>query len=220
MGQLLKKNNFVWLVLAMIGLLLTGAFSRDVRDSFTIELIEFGGIALLLVSLLSLQTRHAWSKRLFVIIALMLVVAIVSAATGEYYVDMVYLGLLLVFMLSAAWLVGDHVLLSDEINFNRIMAAVALYMILAFIWSVLYTVVLEVWPDALNGFEPGSWYQNLPVMTYFSFVTLTTLGYGDITPVRPIAEVLVILEAITGIFYLAIIVASLVGAMRLRQLQK
>ena len=49
-------------------------------------------------------------------------------------------------------------------------------------------------------------------MTYFSFVTLTTLGYGDISPATPIAEVLVILEAVTGMFYFAIVVASLIGA--------
>jgi voltage-gated potassium channel Kch len=50
------------------------------------------------------------------------------------------------------------------------------------------------------------------IMTYFSFVTLTTLGYGDISPVTPVAQVLVVLEAVTGMFYIAIIVASLIGA--------
>ncbi|MBT8054181.1 MAG: potassium channel family protein [Gammaproteobacteria bacterium] len=54
----------------------------------------------------------------------------------------------------------------------------------------------------------------MPNTTYFSFVTLTTLGYGDISPATPLAEVLVILEAVTGIFYLAIIVASLMGSLR------
>jgi voltage-gated potassium channel Kch len=45
---------------------------------------------------------------------------------------------------------------------------------------------------------------------YFSFVTLTTLGYGDISPATRLAEVTVILESITGLFYMAIIVASLI----------
>jgi voltage-gated potassium channel Kch len=51
-----------------------------------------------------------------------------------------------------------------------------------------------------------------PTMTYFSFVTLATLGYGDISPASPIAQVIVILEAVTGAFYMAIVVASLIGA--------
>jgi voltage-gated potassium channel Kch len=54
----------------------------------------------------------------------------------------------------------------------------------------------------------------MPSTTYFSFVTLTTLGYGDMSPTTPTAQVLVVLEAVTGMFYLAIIVASLVGSMR------
>jgi hypothetical protein len=44
-----------------------------------------------------------------------------------------------------------------------------------------------------------------------------TLGYGDISPARPLAEILVVLEAVTGMFYLAVIVASLIGAMRGRK---
>ncbi|MCP4237541.1 MAG: two pore domain potassium channel family protein [Aestuariibacter sp.] len=48
-------------------------------------------------------------------------------------------------------------------------------------------------------------------LTYYSFVTLTTLGYGDISPVTPIARFLVFMEAIVGVFYMAILVASLIG---------
>jgi voltage-gated potassium channel Kch len=56
------------------------------------------------------------------------------------------------------------------------------------------------------------WYQVMQQVTYFSFVTLATLGYGDISPASPIAQVIVILEAVTGVFYLAVVVASLIGA--------
>ena len=56
--------------------------------------------------------------------------------------------------------------------------------------------------------------KSLFIMSYFSFVTLTTLGYGDISPLTPVTQVLVILEAITGMFYLAVIVASLIGGSR------
>lgn len=47
---------------------------------------------------------------------------------------------------------------------------------------------------------------------YFSFVTLTTLGFGDLLPVSPLARFLVYMEAVTGVFYMAIVVSSLVGA--------
>jgi hypothetical protein len=49
------------------------------------------------------------------------------------------------------------------------------------------------------------------VLSYFSFVTLATVGYGDVTPTTPLARTLAWVEAITGQFYLAILVAGLVG---------
>jgi voltage-gated potassium channel Kch len=60
--------------------------------------------------------------------------------------------------------------------------------------------------------EATSWGQNFSNAAYFSFVTLTTLGYGDISPLTQLAQVIVYLEAIVGVFYMAIIVSSLVSS--------
>jgi voltage-gated potassium channel Kch len=89
-----------------------------------------------------------------------------------------------------------------------------LYLILGFIWAIFYTFLVQLSPEAIRGVEPQNWIHSMSTMTYFSFVTLTTLGYGDISPVTPIAKVLVMLEAVVGMFYIAIIVASLIGAAR------
>lgn len=213
MPRLHEKNNFFWLTASMVGLLIAGAFSRDAPDSLTIEFIELTGIGLLLVSLMSLKTRNKWSRWFLLIISLMMVFVIFRGATGHHHFEYLYLALLLAFLVTATWLVAGHVLLTGSVDLNKLTGAVSLYLMLGLIWSVLYTIVLEVWPDSFHGIEAGPWYDNIPDMTYFSFVTLTTLGYGDISPTRPMAEVLVILEAVTGMFYLAVIVASLVGAM-------
>lgn len=220
MARLHDKNNFIWLTFALIGLLVVGAWSRDAPDSLTAMLIEFTVTGLLMFSLMSLRSRSHWTRWLIAIIGLMLIMSISGDATGLYHFDMIYLGLLLTFLLGAAWLVAGHVLLTGSVDLNKMVGAVALYMILGLVWSVLYTIVLEVWPDSFAGIEAGPWHENLPSTTYFSFVTLTTLGYGDISPVRPMAEVLVVLEAIAGMFYLAIIVASLVGAIRITHSEK
>jgi len=53
-------------------------------------------------------------------------------------------------------------------------------------------------------------------LTYFSYVTLTTLGYGDISPVSPWARMLAILEALTGTLFLAVLISRLVGTYRSR----
>ena len=71
---------------------------------------------------------------------------------------------------------------------------------------------------AFHSIEVVSWQDNLTKMIYYSFVTLTTLGYGDILPQNTLAEFFVYLEAIAGVFYMAIIVASIVSA-RLSHIQ-
>ncbi len=78
----------------------------------------------------------------------------------------------------------------------------------------MYLLALELSPGAFNGMIKQDWADNFPISTYFSYVTLTTLGYGDISPAAPVSRVLVYLEAISGTFYMAVVVASLVSASR------
>mgnify|MGYP001813708678 FL=1 len=213
MPRLLENHNFAWILVAMVGLLVTGAYSREAHESITVIFIQVTGIGLLLLSLLSLKGHHTWPKWLLIIVSLIVVMTLVRHTTGQHHLDYLYLGLMLVFLVSASWLVGGHVLLTGSVDLNKLIGTVALYLMIGLIWAVLYTMVLIVWPDAFHGIESGNWYDNLAETTYFSFVTLTTLGYGDISPARPIAEVLVVLEAVIGMFYVATVVASLVGAM-------
>jgi voltage-gated potassium channel Kch len=69
-----------------------------------------------------------------------------------------------------------------------------------------------IFPDGFNGLEPISWRENFTRVTYFSFVTLTTLGYGDISPKNSITQFFVYTEAIVGVFYMATFVSSIVSA--------
>lgn len=98
---------------------------------------------------------------------------------------------------------------SGPITFHRIQGAVAAYILLGVIWAVAYFLVELGHPAAFSGpvrVEDGarSW-------LYFSFVTLTTVGYGDVLPVHPIARSLAMLEAVTGPLYLTILLARLVS---------
>jgi len=216
MPGLIKKNHFIWLTIALIGLMLASAFSRGLPENLTLQLIEYTSVILLMLSLLSLKTDHLWGKGFLIIVGIMLTVVVVRGATEIGYFEYFYLGLMLVFMLGAAWLVGSQVLLTGEVDLNIIVGSVALYLLIGMIWSILFTILLEFSPDALNGIDAGMWYDNYPLTTYFSFVTLTTLGYGDISPATPVAQVMVTLEAVMGMFYLAVIVASLIGGRRNR----
>jgi hypothetical protein len=92
---------------------------------------------------------------------------------------------------------------------DRIAAAVTVYMMLGLIWARLYEAVGLLFPNAFR--LPEGETLNLAVMVYYSFVTLATLGYGDIAPVNIIARNLAVLEAITGQLYLVILISRLVS---------
>jgi len=99
-----------------------------------------------------------------------------------------------------------------QISLNEIFATLCLYLIIGLLWGVLYALLYELSPGSYSGtlLEEGR-SVHLNTFTYFSLVTLTTLGYGDITPQTPGAAALCQLEAIVGQFYTAVVVAWLVG---------
>jgi hypothetical protein len=119
---------------------------------------------------------------------------------------------LALFLLLLVAVVTAQVFREGPITFHRIQGAVAIYLMLALIWGSLYQVVSLVDPNAFsgNGVAPG-----LPLrrqtLYYFSFITLTTVGYGDVTPVAPLARSLAMLEALTGQLFPVILIARLVA---------
>ena len=88
--------------------------------------------------------------------------------------------------------------------------ALCLYLLLGVLWTILFAFVELARPAAFHYAKdvPGDALENF---MYYSFVTLTTLGYGDLTPVHPVARTLAYLEAVVGQLYIAVLVASLVG---------
>lgn len=207
------EYNFVWLTVALVGLLLGSALTRSLPDAISMQIIEVGSILVLMVSLLSLKTNRRWIRWFIVIIGVMMILVVVQQINPSRWLGYGHLFLLLLFFALAAWLVGKAVLFSGHVSINEVIGSISLYLMIGYIYSILYTILLEFQPNAIKGLDPAQWYDNLPSTTYFSFVTLTTLGYGDMSPATNIAEVIVVLEAVTGMFYLAIIVASLIGAM-------
>lgn len=92
---------------------------------------------------------------------------------------------------------------------SRLQGAVAVYLLLGLVWAHAYVIFSR---DHANAFVTN---ENTPATvaawTYFSFVTLTTVGYGDIIPKAPAARMLAVGEALTGQLYLAVMLARLVA---------
>jgi len=95
----------------------------------------------------------------------------------------------------------------------QVAGGIAGYLLIGLIWAFAYQLLLLEDPGAIH-FQTGvvdALSQQPGDLIYFSFVTLTTVGYGDVHPIRPAARSLAVAEALVGQLYLAILIASLIG---------
>ncbi len=98
------------------------------------------------------------------------------------------------------------------ITMNTIILAVCAYVLLGFLWALFYIPLAVLHPESFS-FAASSMNISLQDnLHYFSFVTLTTTGYGDTLPTSPLSRSLAILEALTGVLYLAVLISRLVGS--------
>jgi hypothetical protein len=102
-------------------------------------------------------------------------------------------------------IVRDVVLRHPTISLQTVWAALCLYLLLGLAFSALHLMIERA--------APGSYSRELDQVTavYFSYVTMTTVGFGDITPVRGPAQAVTLLHAVIGQLYLVSIVAAVVG---------
>src|SRR5208282_1130825 len=91
--------------------------------------------------------------------------------------------------------------------------SISTYLLMGLTCGLFYIVLHDLQPNAFSfgGGAPLSEQQTIPVLIYFSLTTLSTIGFGDITPLTLQARYAAVAEGITGQFYLAILVARLVG---------
>ena len=101
---------------------------------------------------------------------------------------------------------------SGRVTFHRVQGAVVLYLNFGLMFFIIYRLLDVLLPHAFSGLPPvGQEFGSGAALLYFSFSTLTTLGYGDIVPLHPLARNIANLEAIIGQLYPATLLARLVS---------
>lgn len=122
-----------------------------------------------------------------------------------------------VFLLYVMGTVYRYLMTSRIIDKEILYASVVLYLMFGLTMGLLYFMILLAAPDtfggdiAINTTDPDALAATMQELLYFSFVTQTTLGYGDLSPVLPFARVVATFQAIIGQLYIAVVVARLVG---------
>ena len=118
----------------------------------------------------------------------------------------VYYGLIVVGLFS-------YILNAESITNSHLFTAVSIYLLLGLVWFALYCAVVVVDPGAIL-IGQRELIEHRSELLYFSLATLTTLGYGDVVAARSVIAHLAVLEAATGVLYVAITVAILVASYR------
>jgi len=104
-----------------------------------------------------------------------------------------------------------YVLSREVLTLDKLYGAASAFLMLGILWAYFYAFVLSFHPGALTS---GGVPINVPRISetlYFSFTVLSSTGFGDITPVHPVARMLCVLEQITGVLFIAILIARLAG---------
>ena len=116
----------------------------------------------------------------------------------------------LIFSCNVCWIVASRVFASGPVSRHRIRGAIVIYLNIALVFALLGSLLVLFVPGAYSNLPKNSLNQ-LDGMIYFSLSTITTVGYGDLTPVHPLARSLAMLEAVAGQFYIAILIGTLVS---------
>jgi len=207
------QDNFVYLTFALILLLLGTALAQQFFEPSVQRLMQSTTVITLLVAVWGVESKNFWLRKSFIFPFAILAISITSNKLDSAGFDQFYLLLLLSFFIFTAFKTAKQVMFTGKIDGNKILGAICLYLLLGLIWAVLYTLLQLEFSDSFQIMQQNKqWFMLFPDFVYFSFVTMTTLGFGDISPNLPVARFLVYLEAIIGQFYMAILVASLVGS--------
>jgi voltage-gated potassium channel len=166
----------------------------------------------LIVAVASVRAGHVLAMRWLV--GVTIVAQIVAAAIDSTPLRVAAQLLALASVGYAVVVVLQFLVRSRSADSNTIQAAICVFLLLGVFWAVLFSSIARLEPGAFTigghpammGFGAGS-----ATGIYYSFVTLTTLGYGDIIPVTTAARMAAVLEALAGQIYMVVLVARLVG---------
>ena len=198
------KNRFIYIILAIMVVLLVNPFIRHTGKSGYF-------IATLLAAMIPLASFYALTEdrgRAIIILFIGAPFVILDGINMFYanrYLMVVAYSFATILYFYIIVLSLKNLLSQRLITANLIYCAISIYLLIGIMWAGVYTV--------LEGIFPGS-FSEIPGavdLVYFSFVTLTTVGFGDVAPLSILCQRLAVFEAAMGSIYMAIIIAMIVG---------
>jgi hypothetical protein len=180
------------------------------------EYVNLNTLSDIIITAIFLSAIYAISKKeRYFFISLLLLLPVLVAIWLSHFVNTPFLLLVgnccgILFFAFTIIIILSAIFRENEVTLDVIYGAIAVYLLMALMWAFIYEVIDTLNPNAFSVtgevFE-GSRHH----FFYYSFVTITTVGYGDITPVSLVARSFSILEMLIGQIYLVVLIARLVG---------
>lgn len=195
----------VHLLVALAILFVSSPFIQDLQHARVIE--RFLIAVVFLSALLAVAGRGS-----LVVGSLLAGAAIVGQWAGVFFPDLAPYSMLpaMAFLIFVISRVLKYILEATEVDNETLCACLSGFLMIGLLWAAGYIQLGQINPKAFGFAIPGQTMDGFEAF-YFSFVTLSTIGYGDITPVSRVAKMLCIMEAVAGMFYVAVLVARLVS---------
>jgi hypothetical protein len=207
----LRRFSTVQLLIALALFFIWAPFVEEIKGG---DLIVSGLFSLVL---LAGVVAVAGRKRILVIAIVLAIPAIAGRWINHFRPDLIPPAVFLVAgLILIAFVVGNllrFVLRAPSVNTEVLCASISAYLMLGLMWTLAYWLVDQLTPGGAFSFNTNAGTRSINGFTgfYFSFVTLSTVGYGDITPVSRMARWLAAMEAMTGLLYVAVLIARLVS---------
>ena len=153
---------------------------------------------------------HEHNSKLFKLTVISLLIILINILFFDIN-QSVFQYFLKLFIISIAIIeLFKEIIRTKKIDFHIISSAISIYILIGIFWYLLFMLLLIIDPDSFYFRNLNKEYLSID-MIYFSFTTLTTLGYGDITPVSYTAKMWSITEAMMGVMFLAVMISRVVS---------
>ncbi len=213
-----SKHPFRLLLAVLVLILVLPPVQRYLGEKLGSFLMSALFIVLLLSALPAIGSTRVRLLAAGAVASLLLVLVMLQLFAGIQGAGIAFQLIMVLFLLYVVFVTFKYLFRKQRVTIDTINAALCVYLLLGIVWAFAYSLVDILEPGSFKSalFDEGVEFMRLgaersfyPI--YYSIVTLTTLGYGDIVPVSRAASMLAVLEAMTGQVYLAVLVGRLVG---------
>jgi hypothetical protein len=208
-AKLQARPDLLLLLSLLLAILLTPVLDHGNWSRLVLAAVTFIPVVLSIVRLSQIK-RWVWPS---VLLALGNVIFVVAGNTfSSRTLSGIRWGFLAAFFALTAAGLFSYLRNSRSVAQAQLYTAVSIYLLLGLLWATLYLAIDAFSPGSIQvGSHPADRQTEL---LYFSLITLSTIGYGDIVPLSGEARILAALEGVTGVLYIAITVALLVSRFR------